>query len=601
MNELIIRPKDKSVDKCVIYMVLLCIYWLFVDVFNQYIILDNFTLYSYLNKESVLFNIIWIGIFTLILYILKPVIRKWVGIILNTVILIFTIINYFMNSYFGYIFSWKDLILTGEGISFVDSVFKYINIKIILFTIICIIINIIIAKLSKFKLYKFKSFQTIVICVVFIILIGLYLYNVKIRLSNISDGWNTVDVLSNKSNYYTNWIEPNKLINICGTYQYMMKDLYMSFFQAQDYSGAEKTIEEYLSQNKKEPNIDTRQYNGIYEGKNIIFVMMESMDNWLISEEVTPTIWYMMQHGFNFNNHYSPAYVTGYTANTEFIANTGLYPNIGYMSPNYAYTYNAYPYSIANLFRAQGYTASSFHRSYGHVYNRENMHMSLGYEKYYPAGILGVKDENIDLDTHLIIEGYNKMVSNNKYMSFIITYTPHSPYTYSDPKCTKNLEEIKKLEISSNINEELICALSSAKETDNMFKILLKNLYSDGKLEDTVIVAFADHPNNLLLQEGETQTLNKTSFFIYSSEMGNNQIETITSSINILPTIINLFGIDTDFVYPGYDALNTDEEYVVFKDYTYYDGQKLQPLTDKLVKDVNYCKSLLILDYYKTK
>ena len=64
---------------------------------------------------------------------------------------------------------------------------------------------------------------------------------------------------------------------------------------------------------------------------------MESMDDWMVNEEVTPTMYEMMNHGFNFTNHYSPGYVTGETANTEFVANTGMYPSINKLSPNYAY------------------------------------------------------------------------------------------------------------------------------------------------------------------------------------------------------------------------------------------------------------------------
>ena len=77
---------------------------------------------------------------------------------------------------------------------------------------------------------------------------------------------------------------------------------------------------------------------------------MESMDDWMINEDVTPTIWEMMHHGFNFTEHYSPTYVTGSTGSTEFVANTGNYPRIYRMPPNYVYVENSYDYSLGNLF-----------------------------------------------------------------------------------------------------------------------------------------------------------------------------------------------------------------------------------------------------------
>lgn len=286
---------------------------------------------------------------------------------------------------------------------------------------------------------------------------------------------------------------------------------------------------------------------------------MESIEDWQINKKITPTIYYMMQHGFNFNNHYSPDYVVGKTANTEFIANTGIYPNINQMTPHYAYTNNAFPFSIANVFKNEGYIVNSFHRSFQHIYNRKNMHETLGYKKYHTYLDMGIKDEDIDYDSNIIINGYDKIVNDEKFMSFIITYTGHSPYLYSEDKCKKNLKEIEKIKSYNNLKEEEICALSAAKETDNMFKILLNKLEKDNKLDDTIIVAFSDHPNYVKLNEEETNLLNKTLFFIYSNELKSNQINTLTSSINILP------------------------------------------LNKKLEEHINYSKALLISDYYKTQ
>ena len=599
-KELIIKPKDKRISKCIIYVLLCGIYWLLIDIFNQHVVLEEFTLFNYLNIESLMFNAIWMGIFTLILYVLNVRIRRWVGLIFNVLIAAIAVTNYFMYSYFNSIFSWKDLILSGECAIFISSIFKFINFKLIIFVITCILLNIAIFITANFKLYKFKSFQTVAIGIICLMLTGTYVYNTS-RLSKTTDGWIATEVLNNRANYYTNWIEPELLINICGTYQYLTRDLFVSFFYKADIDEAKNVIEEYIEENNVNyTEEEILQYNGIFKDKNLIFVMMESMDDWLISKEVTPTISYMMEHGFNFVNHYSPPYVTGTTASTEFVANTGIYPNIGQMSPHYAYTNNTYSYSIASLFKKVGYMANSFHKSPTVVYNREVMHKALGYDEYYDSIKLNISKKYDEFDTAIITNGYDKIVSDNKFMSSIITFTPHSPYSFTENKCMKHLEDIKKLELASSLSEEEISALSAARETDNMFKMLLENLNRDKKLKDTVIVAFSDHPNYLRLEDGETEKLNKTLFFIYSEDMDENIVNTLTSTINILPTVTNLFGLDKEILYPGYDALNTDEEYVVFKDYTYYNGKEVLPLTTQLEENLIYSKSLLVSDYYKT-
>ena len=373
------------------------------------------------------------------------------------------------------------------------------------------------------------------------------------------------------------------------------RTVYFSFLKKDNILNAKKEVKKFIENNN---DIEKNEYTGIFKDKNLIYIMLESMDDWLINKDVTPTIYEMMNHGFNFNNHYSPGYVTGETANTEFIANTGIYPHINRLSPNYLYVDNSYPYSIANLFKSNNYYVKSFHRSNGFIYNRGNMHMSLGYNKYYNYSEMGISEVNLDLDTFIIKDGYKHIVSKDKFMSFIITYSPHSPYVYDKIECKNNLEEIKKI-YPDEKDEELLCAYSSARETDNMFKLLLENLKRDNLLEDTVIVAFTDHPNRLLIKDDETELLNKTLFFIYESSMNSNQIYDITSTINILPTIINLFGIETDYIYPGYDAIVNNKNYVVFKDYTYYDGTNVKNINDEISDELNYSFNVLISDYYK--
>lgn len=227
------------------------------------------------------------------------------------------------------------------------------------------------------------------------------------------------------------------------------------------------------------------------------------------------------------------------------------------------------------------------------------MHISLGYEKYHSYVDMGISDDNLDLDSYVISNGYNKIINkNNSFMSFIITYSPHSPYTYEKIECQTNLEEIKEIYPELD-NEEILCAYSSARETDNMFKLLLEKLEEDNLLEDTIIVAFTDHPNKLVIRDDETEKLNKTIFYIYESSMDSNQIGTITSSINILPTVINLFGIDNNYLYTGYDALDTEDEYVIFRDYTYYDGKEVKTVTSEYKDKLEYSSYILSTDYYK--
>ena len=106
------------------YFIVTIAYYIMIAVFNDY-----FGGYFSITKEKIIFDIVWISLFIIILYMLNEKLRKYIGLLFNILLLIFSLANYFMYSYFGTIFSWKDLILSGEGLSFIDSVFKFINYK----------------------------------------------------------------------------------------------------------------------------------------------------------------------------------------------------------------------------------------------------------------------------------------------------------------------------------------------------------------------------------------------------------------------------------------------------------------------------------------
>lgn len=572
------------------------LYLVLIELCNQFLIAKTIPIQLNNIKTAIIFDVIYTLIIFGFIYLLKGKIKRIFILLINVALLLLTITNYFLYSYFINIFSWKDLLLSGEGFAFINSVFKFINLKSIFICVLLIsLIVLIYRNMIRDNYCINKLTLSITILAIISLLFGRTIIQKK-YLTNTSDGWDSESVLNNGGNYYQEWIDPVRLLRICGTYEYFTRDLKFSFFNKTDYTKLKKDIESYI-ENKDINQSD--KYEGIFENKNLILIMAESLDDWLINEKSTPTIYEMIHHGFNFTNHYSPEYVTGPTANSEFIANTGMYPNINKLSPNYAYVNNSYPYSLASLFKNQNYIVNSYHRSFGWIYNRGIMHSSLGYTKYHNYSDLGISDKNLNLDSYLIKDGYDLIVNkDSKFMSFIITYTPHSPYTYQKEECTTNLDAIKK-SFPNETNEEILCAYSAARETDNMLKELKEKLTIDNMLDDTVIIVFADHPNKVVINDSETSLKNKTLFFIYNNKMGSNQIDTITSTVNILPTINNLFSLESEYVYPGYDALNYSNGYVIFKDYTYFDGNNISSITEEMLKDINYSKNVLNANYYK--
>ena len=182
---------------------------------------------------------------------------------------------------------------------------------------------------------------------------------------------------------YENMFNAHRLYQVCGLYQMAVKDVYThyifpstpAFKRVQEQERAQ--IDSYFSE-AREPQAN--DMTGILADKNVILVLMESMDDWMIGEH-TPTISRLMDEGINFTRFYTPAYGGIRTFNTEFCINTGSFLS---SRGGYAFDYvtNHFDQSLAFLLRDEGYSALTFHYNEPSFYSRGVFSESLGYEQY---------------------------------------------------------------------------------------------------------------------------------------------------------------------------------------------------------------------------
>jgi phosphoglycerol transferase MdoB-like AlkP superfamily enzyme len=284
----------------------------------------------------------------------------------------------------------------------------------------------------------------------------------------------------------------------------------------------------------------------------------------------------MMRNSINFTRHFSFA-PPGATFNSEFMVNVGYSTAYNYNMNAYSFSRNNYDFSLPNLFRELGYTANAFHMNTSEYYSRAVNYRAFGYNNYF-----GLRDQDIYnnreywLDRELI---ENKVfyhhIFQEQSLSYIITYTAHMPFKTSRGTCPMLTDEVGLSEFE--------CASIQAAETDNFMGLLLKGLEENDMLDNTVIVAFADHylytfedkslPEKLG-KDTRGNLINHTPFFIWSNGLERRTIRHVTSQLDILPTILNLFGIPH---YPNYyigrDALDPNfEPLVFFPDGSWWDG-----------------------------
>ena len=580
------------------YYIILFVFYFLIALINQYFVQQG-SLKDYLNIVMLFFNLFWVTTFIIIRFFLPNKIGKYSTLIFQIILLILTIVNYFFINYFNSVFSWQDLILSGDGFEFISSIFPLINIKVILIFITLIALIILTTIFSPKEKMPLKKTPKVIIVIIYIIfLIGYIILvinysNTDETVINTAESSNTYN---NNQYFYSEWVNSKLSLKASGIYEYFIRDLYLLLFSRENKIEARQYVKEHISKYEYTPPIDNEFY-GIFEGKNLILVMMESADDWQINKYSAPTITMMKKHGIDFKNHHSISYVTGKTAQSEFIANTGIYPVFNSLSPHYAYVDNNYKYSLANLFKNKGYTVNAFHRTYGHIYNRENMMLSLGYEHYYNVGSLGLEEEEIDMDSYFAIKGYDLFTQQTPFMDFYITYSNHLAYSIDKRECYTHIDYIKE-QFPDEENETILCGYAQIYETDLFFKELLERLDADGILEDTVIIAFSDHPNNQYLSEEENEKNNYTEMFIYNPTLEHLEIYKLTITINILPMIINLFKLESTYFMASYDPLSSEESYLIYDDYTYFNGNEYLSIIDNYYEKIEMSKNILISDYY---
>jgi len=351
---------------------------------------------------------------------------------------------------------------------------------------------------------------------------------------------------------------------------------------------------------------------GYFKDKNLIVILMESVNNIpFLYPEYFPTLNKLYNEGWSWVNNYSPRNSCA-TGNNEMTVMSSLFTINNYCTAN-AYKNNVYPEGIFNLFNNAGYYTSSYHDFSDHYYYRKNIHPNMGSQKYYNAYNLGIKVNNVyqewPSDVELFTNSQKYYMNNDKFMTFFTTVTSHQPYNISSEYGDLYLDMFADLDLSTASKRYL----SKLKVLDEALATLLQQLTDTGKLDDTVIVLFADHypyglkNKNIASFLGEEALVGKerdrTPFVIYNSTITPQKYEDYTTIMNILPTIANLFDMDYDpRLYMGEDLFDPDyESLAIFADgsweneVAYYDtsNSKLtyknpaNTLTDEYIINLN--------------
>lgn len=561
------KLNHKNITKSMLFIFLNVFMFWIIDFFLRYLDYNIVEFYSLGGTYPNLFTVI-MGLLVSVIILCLPRLFSKIFLIITTLfnILLF-LIHYMLLQIKSQAFSVYDLSNVDEGLRYISFIFKEINIVLILFLILLIIITIINFKLLN-KIVKPRIKIRIILLIISILCFVLIRYIGIHLLKDYNTGeWGQIN---SPGYYYDNFVNYNKSLLVLGLYEYTYRDIYLYIESRYETFGSVEEIEEIIANSELE--YAENEYTSIFEGKNLIMIQMESIDNLVINENVMPALTYMRKNGWNFTGRYTSNVGT---FSAEFAILTGLY----YVGSQYNIENNIYNNSLPNIFDSVGYSTQSVHENYGRYYNRSKVHQNFGFENsYFLYDIFG--DEALYAYDPQIVENpdiYDNIVSESlePFFSYIITISAHGAYD-NNGYCIGGLGD--------DYVDEYSCLTYLSGLTDKMLEELLNNLEDDGLLEDTVIVLFSDHyPYAYDFSEEELAEIERIDeaynvrnipFIIYAEGFESQEIDTLFNDVDVLPTILNLFGIEYDpRIYVGVDIFSEDHQDLIFlADYTWYDG-----------------------------
>lgn len=563
----------------------------------------------------ILFSIPIAIVLNLITSVFKPKVNKIITYIITIALIIIFGAQIVYYSMYEAIISFFSMMHGGQVTEFMEVIIDVVlrNWYGILLFIIPLIILIILSK-KKVITFEKNSIKQIAIKITSVLIIQL----IALLCVNFI---NTDDMYSNKNLYYNIHV-PKVTANRMGLLTTMRLDLQRFIFGFEEklsvqtnaipkeeekdsynitYIDFDKlikneednTIKEMHKYFSSQEASKKNKYTGMFKDKNLIVLVGESFSSLAIREDLTPNLYKLYKEGFQFDNFYTPIFPVS-TADGEYITDTSLIPKEGVWS-FLRVAGNYMPYSYANVFEKQGYSSNAYHNHTATYYERDKYIETMGYNSYLAVGT-GLEDRMDtsnwpNSDYEMVKTTVDDYINNEKFMAYYMTVSGHMNYTkIGNMMVYRNWDQVKDLPYSNKAKGYLAANI----ELDKAVGELLSRLEQAGKLEDTVIVISGDHyPYGLTLGEiNELSTFERDDkfekfrmpFLIWSGSMkGPIKVEKIGSSLDVLPTVLNLFGAEFESrLLMGRDILSDSDPIVIFSDRSFItDKGRYNSLTEQ--------------------
>lgn len=354
-------------------------------------------------------------------------------------------------------------------------------------------------------------------------------------------------------------------------------DIYYYTNKEMTLTDAEKNeIKTWFDENKED--LPDNKYKGMFEGKNLIAIQVESLENFVIGQkvygqEITPNINKLLKNSLYFDN-IKEQNNSGISSDCDLMVNTSMLP-VRNGSTFFGYPWTEYN-TLQDLLNSKGYNTISTHPEVPGNWNWAEAHKSFKADKIWDASQF---DQSEVIGLGMSDESYLKQIGdklkNEKqpFYTFLVTLTSHGPFEVPEDKQYLNLPQ--------DLNENMLGAyFQSVRYTDEAIGKFINQLKEEGLLENTVIMLYGDHCGVHKFYEDDIKDSplegdwwkdneKEIPFMIYNPSIQGETISKEGGQIDFLPTIAYLLGFNRDAfdsTAMGRVLVNTNRNAIILND-----------------------------------
>lgn len=363
----------------------------------------------------------------------------------------------------------------------------------------------------------------------------------------------------------------------------------------------------------KKENIPDNKYKGMFKGKNLMIIQVESLENFVIGQkingqEITPNLNKLLGNSLYFPDYHEQVY-NGTSSDADLMTNTSIYP-VRRGSTFFRYPNNTYN-SLPKLMQGMGYSTLAVHPDNGSYWNWMPALKSIGFQKCIDSTHFNMSETiGMGISDGSYLRQVAPIAEKQKqpFYMFMVTLTSHAPFDLP--------QQYRELKLDPALDKTKLGGyFQSVHYTDKQLGIYLDSLQKSGVLKNTVVALYGDHCGIHKFYQQEVNNIKPSQswwvdnhrripLIIYQNGLKGTTVNTIGGEIDLMPTISYLMGIDESKYADttmGRNLLKTNKNFALLADGKYVGTAASNKDKANVLKGLDIANRVIESNYFKNK